>query len=54
MRADLAHELDDVELIPRDDRVVRHGACVHLRDDAAHFVELLDGLAQLSSEKSTP
>ena len=47
LRARLCAQLDDVELIPRDDGVVRHAQLVHLRDDAAHLVELLDGLAQL-------
>ena len=45
MRADLAHELDDVELIARDGRVRELAEAADLGDDVAQLVEVLDGLA---------
>lgn len=45
VRADLAHELDDVELIARDGRVRELAEAANLGDDVAQLVEVLNGLA---------
>ena len=45
MRADLAHELDDVELIAGNGRVGQLAEVADLGDDIAQLVELLDGRA---------
>ena len=44
MRADLAHELDDVELIAGNGRVGQLAEVADLGDDIAQLVELVDGL----------
>ena len=45
VRADLAHELDDVELIAGNGRVGQLAEVADLGDDIAQLVELLDGRA---------
>ena len=45
MGADLAYELDDVELIAGDGRIIELAEVADLGDDAAELVVLLDSLA---------